>query len=125
MSGFMSNSTALMVFMADSAKFNESSLRQHVFTPNIDADGKRLGWVGLGDPLDTDFSFGLEQGRFAAFSLRVDTKGFVGCRQPSTCRSSPGKSRYRGKGQGQGKKRVEGGDHRDADEQSAVHPNAD
>lgn len=74
MSGFMSNSTALMVFIADGAKFNERSLRQHVFTPSIDEEGKRIGWVGLGDPLDTDFSFGLEQDHLAAFSLRVDTR---------------------------------------------------
>ena len=55
MSGFMSSSTSLMVCKADSAaSLGLDALRQHAFTPEIDADGRRFGWVGLGDPLDTD-----------------------------------------------------------------------
>lgn len=55
MSGFMSSSTALTICKADSAaSLDLDALRQHAFTPEIDADGRRFGWVGLGDPLDTD-----------------------------------------------------------------------
>ena len=55
MSGFMSSNTALTICKADSAAgLALDALRQHAFTPDIDADGRRLGWVALGDPLDTD-----------------------------------------------------------------------
>lgn len=50
MSGFLSSSTALMVCKADSAaSLDLAALRQHAFTPEIDADGRRFGWVSLGD----------------------------------------------------------------------------
>lgn len=73
MSGFMSNSTAMSVFMADGAKFNPEALKKHVFSTSIDEEGKRAGWVGFGDPLDLDSEFVLEQ-RYADFSLRVDSR---------------------------------------------------
>ena len=85
MPGFMSNNTAMTVFKADPAKFTSDgkrehallpidSLKAHAFTPDIQADGVRLGWVGLGSPLDYDFAFGLEASGFPGFSLRVDTR---------------------------------------------------
>ena len=48
MSGFMSSSTALMICKADSAaSLDLDALRQHAFTPDIDADDRRFGWVCL------------------------------------------------------------------------------
>lgn len=76
MSGFMSSSTALMVCKADSAaSLDLDALRQHAFTPEIDADGRRFGWVDLGDPLDTDgFELASVDARFMGFSFRLDTR---------------------------------------------------
>ena len=76
MSGFMSSSTALMVCKTDSpASLGLDALRQHAFTPEIDADGRRFGWVGLGDPLDTDgFELAAVDGRYSGFSFRLDTR---------------------------------------------------
>ena len=76
MSGFMSSSTALMVCKADSpASLDLNALRQHAFPPEIDADGRRLGWVGLGDPLDTDgFELAAVDARYSGFSFRLDTR---------------------------------------------------
>lgn len=76
MSGFMSSSTAMTICKADSAaSLDLDALRQHAFTPEIDADGKRLGWVALGDPLDTDgFELASVDGRYSGFSFRLDTR---------------------------------------------------
>ena len=76
MSGFMSSSTALMICKTDSAaSLGLDALRQHAFTPEIDADGRRFGWVGLGDPLDTDgFELAAVDGRYSGFSFRLDTR---------------------------------------------------
>lgn len=76
MSGFMSSSTAMTICKADSAaSLDLDALRQHAFTPEIDADGRRFGWVGLGDPLDTDgFELASVEARFMGFSFRLDTR---------------------------------------------------
>ena len=76
MSGFMSSSTALMICKTDSAaSLGLDALRQHAFTPDIDSDGRRFGWVGLGDPLDTDgFELASVDARFMGFSFRLDTR---------------------------------------------------
>ena len=76
MSGFMSSSIALIICKADSpASLDLDALRQHAFTPEIDADGRRFGWVGLGDPLDTDgFELASVDARFMGFSFRLDTR---------------------------------------------------
>lgn len=76
MSGFMSSSTAMTICKADSAaSLDLDALQQHAFTPEIDADGKRLGWVALGDPLDTDgFELASVDGRYSGFSFRLDTR---------------------------------------------------
>lgn len=43
MSGFLSSSTALTICKADSAASpGLDALRQHAFTPEIDADGRRF-----------------------------------------------------------------------------------
>ena len=55
--------------------FTLDALRTHAFTPDIDADGRRLGWVALGDPLDTDgFELASVDGRYSGFSFRLDTR---------------------------------------------------
>ena len=76
MSGFMSSSTALTICKADSAAgLALDALRQHAFTPDIDADGRHLGWVALGDPLDTDgFELAAVDSRYSGFSFRLDTR---------------------------------------------------
>ncbi|WP_288230763.1 recombination-associated protein RdgC [uncultured Desulfovibrio sp.] len=74
MSGFMSSTTAMKIFEAQAKEPDSDRLRKHVFTPTPGPDGKRVGWVGLGDPLDLDFSFGIDFGRFLAFSLRIDER---------------------------------------------------
>lgn len=74
MSGFMSSSTTMKIFEAQTKESDFNNLRQYSFTPAPGPDGKRIGWVGLGDPLDLDFSFGIDFGRFLAFSLRIDER---------------------------------------------------
>lgn len=78
MAGFLSGSTALSIFEAPgAAKFDIECLRKHAFTPDIDTDGVRVGWVGLGNALDEDFSFGIMQGNNAVGcrSGRIDSQG--------------------------------------------------
>ena len=76
MSGFMSSNTALTICKVDSTSgLSLDALRKHAFTPDIDADGRRLGWVALGDPLDTDgFELDAVDGRYSGFSFRLDTR---------------------------------------------------
>lgn len=76
MSGFMSSSTAMTICKADAPRaFDLDALRAHAFTPDIDADGKRLGWVALGDLLDTDgFELAAVDGRYSGFSFRLDAR---------------------------------------------------
>jgi len=76
MPGFMSSSTAITICKVDSPNpFEVEALRSHAFTPDIDADGKRFGWVGLGDPLDTDgFALASMSAQYAGFSFRLDTR---------------------------------------------------
>lgn len=74
MSGFMTSTTAMSIFEATGKAPDLDKVRKHGFTPAPGPDGKRMGWVGLGDPLDLDFSFGIEHGQFLAFSLRVDDR---------------------------------------------------
>lgn len=74
MSGFMSSTTTMKIFEAQAKEPDSDKLRKYAFTPTPGPDGKRIGWVGLGDPLDLDFSFGIDFGRFLAFSLRIDER---------------------------------------------------
>lgn len=74
MSGFMSSTTALKIFEAPAKNPDADRLREHGFSPTPGPDGKRVGWVGLGNPLDLAFDFGIDHGRFLAFSLRIDER---------------------------------------------------
>ena len=76
MSGFMSSSTAMTICKADTSRaLDLDALRTHAFTPDIDADGRRFGWVDLGDLLDTDgFELAAVDGRYSGFSFRLDTR---------------------------------------------------
>lgn len=74
MSGFMSSTTALKIFEVPAKNPDADRLREHGFSPTPGPDGKRVGWVGLGDPLDLTFDFGIDHGRFLAFSLRIDER---------------------------------------------------
>lgn len=74
MPGFLSSNTAMIVCKADGSAFDPEKLREHAFTPEIDADGIRSGWVGMGDMLDKDNFFLASVGQYAGFSLRVDSK---------------------------------------------------
>lgn len=64
----------MKIFEVQAKEPDVDKLRKHSFTPTPGPDGKRIGWVGLGDPLDLDFSFGIDFGRFLAFSLRIDER---------------------------------------------------
>lgn len=74
MPGFMSSTTVMKIFEARAKEPDSDKLRKYAFTPTPGPDGKRVGWVGLGDPLDLDFSFGIDHARFLAFSLRIDER---------------------------------------------------
>ena len=75
MSGFMSSSTAMTICKADTSRaLDLDALRKHAFTPEIDADGKRLGWVGLGDLLDTENFLLASSSQYSGFSFRLDTR---------------------------------------------------
>lgn len=76
MSGFMSSATAITICKANSTvNFTLDALKTHAFTSDIDADGRHLGWVALGDPLDADgFELAAVDGRHSGFSFRLDTR---------------------------------------------------
>ncbi len=75
MSGFLSTSTAMIVCNADGKKFDLEKLRANAFSTAVNPDGQRIGWVGLGDLLDTEnFFLATVSGQYAGFSLRIDTK---------------------------------------------------
>lgn len=76
MSDFMSSATAITICKVNSTvNFTLDALRTHAFTPDIDADGGRLGWVAPGDPLDTDgFELAAVDARYSGFSFRLDTR---------------------------------------------------
>ena len=77
MAGFMSSSTAMRIFKVAADKGASNNQGKYAFSSLPSApgpDGRRVGWVGLGDPLDLDFAFGLEHGRYRALSLRIDSR---------------------------------------------------
>lgn len=76
MPGFMSSNTAMTICPTEARKpLNIDNLRKGAFNDAIDPEGKRYGWVGLNDMLDTeDFSLAGEDPRFSGFSYRLDSR---------------------------------------------------
>ena len=75
MSGFLSSKAAMMICTADSKVFDIEKLRGHSFSPELEADGIRRGWVGLGDPLDYEsFDLANVSDRYVGFSFRQDAR---------------------------------------------------
>ena len=77
MAGFMTTSTAMRIFKAASVSDPATKLEMLAFgdtSPVPREDGRRVGWVGMGNPLDVDFSLGVDHGQYTAFSLRVDSR---------------------------------------------------
>ena len=77
MAGFMTTTTAMRLFKCAQASDPVTKLEMNAFgdTPPVPrGDGRRAGWVGLGDPLDVNFSLGIDHGQYLAFSLRVDSR---------------------------------------------------
>ena len=75
MAGFLGTTTSFSIFEAPvPSKLDFEAVRAWAFSDAVTPEGTRLGWVGLGNAVDTDFSFGIDHGRFAAMSLRVDSR---------------------------------------------------
>lgn len=76
MAGFLGNTTSFSLFEAPVPQRMDfaDAARALPFSGAVTPEGKRMGWVGLGNAVDTDFSFGIDHGRFVALSLRVDSR---------------------------------------------------
>lgn len=75
MAGFLGTTTSFSIFEAPvPSKLDFEAVRAWAFSDAVTPEGTRMGWVGLGNAVDTDFSFGIDHGRFAALSLRVDSR---------------------------------------------------
>ena len=76
MAGFLGNTTSFSLFEAPVPQRMDfaDAARALPFSDAVTPEGKRMGWVGLGNAVDTDFSFGIDHGRFVALSLRVDSR---------------------------------------------------
>ncbi len=76
MGGFLSASTPMLICRANDPKpLDIARLREAAFTDAPDPEGRRYGFVGLGQLLDTEnFYLALSDARFAAFSFRMDTR---------------------------------------------------
>lgn len=78
MPGIFSSTTALRIFhVAGSLGDYEQALEDAAFTAQPQDPGpdeRIIGFVGLGNALDTDFAFSPSQGQFIALSLRVDER---------------------------------------------------
>ena len=75
MAGFLGTMASFSLFEAPvPSKLDFDAARTQGFSDAVTPEGSRLGWVGLGNAVDTDFSFGVDHGRFAALSLRVDSR---------------------------------------------------
>lgn len=72
----MSSSTAMIICRLDpSRKLDLDKLRASAFTELVDSEGRRSGWTGLGELLDTDnFFLALSDARYSGFSFRQDTR---------------------------------------------------
>lgn len=66
MAGFLGNTTSFSLFEAPVPQRMDfaDAARALPFSGAVTPEGKRMGWVGLGNAVDTDFSFGIDHGRF-------------------------------------------------------------
>lgn len=80
MAGFLGNTTSFSLFEAPVPQRMDfaDAVRALPFSDAVTPEGKRMGWVGLGNAVDTDFLFGIDHGRFVALSLRVDSRKALG-----------------------------------------------
>ena len=79
MAGFLGSTASFTVFEARAPKtLDYDRLRQRAFTPAVDSNGVRSGWVGIGNALDVYLAVGIDHGPFAVFSLREDTRKVPG-----------------------------------------------
>lgn len=76
MAGFLGTNVSMLICQADEPRaISLEALREGAFSGAIDAEGKRFGWTGLGDMLDTDnFFLANCDSRFMAFSYRLDAR---------------------------------------------------
>ena len=78
MPGFFSSTMAMSIFRIQGEVKNlDQALQTAAFAAqpeNPGPDEKIAGFVGLGNALDTDFSFSPDQGQFLALSLRIDER---------------------------------------------------
>lgn len=76
MGGFLSTSVAMLVYAAKNPKtLDLAKLREAAFSDAPDPEGRRYGFVGLGQLLDREnFYLALSDARFAGFSFRMDTR---------------------------------------------------
>lgn len=76
MAGFLSSNISMHICEGDDKKqLTPEMLRKGAFTEVIDADGRRSGWTGMGELLDTEnFSLALVDAGFSGFSFRVDER---------------------------------------------------
>ena len=78
MPGFFSSTMAMSIFhIKGEAQNLDQALQTAAFSAqpqNPGPDEKIAGFVGLGNALDTDFSFAPLQGQYVALSLRVDER---------------------------------------------------
>lgn len=76
MPGFMSSNTAMIICeLKEPVKMDVEKLRKGAFCDVIDPNGRRFGWTGLGELLDTEnFFLALSDARFSGFSFRQDMR---------------------------------------------------
>lgn len=76
MPGFLSSNTSMTICNAGKhMPLDIEKLRNGAFSTTIDPEGKRFGWTGLDDMLDTqNFLLAGEDPRFAGFSYRLDSR---------------------------------------------------
>lgn len=76
MAGFLSASTSMLICKSDEIKVLDlEKLRQGAFSDAVDPDGRRSGWTGMDDLIDTEnFFMASCDSRYAGFSYRLDVR---------------------------------------------------
>lgn len=76
MAGFLGSNISMYICEGEEKRqLTPEMLRKSAFAEVIDADGRRTGWTGMGELLDTEnFSLALVDARFGGFSFRIDER---------------------------------------------------